>query len=871
MSNPQTPPASSPSATRVQSNASNAPPPRPAQDATSGSGGSVLPVEARSVHSLHADYSPRKSKPGTRNTAEANTNDVLLQSHVPTKNKWYDLTLGGYAYTQGGNAMDVVNAYMAPRGPEAQVAEEAAVEVILSKTESVLKKARMQADQPSKTSTSGRKRRQENKITPVLIETLETITKRIGALDAGDHQTGPDVLVGLPGRPDIKLGGNWALGEVLELKDVTNIINDKTKTVVDSIEARDALTQISKSARSLLMYSHRTHAWIIAVFRRRYARIFCYDRTGFVVSKQFDWIGEPTVLATFHYRLFHPPGHPGRIDGDDFTIERLADCDPDSRRRKRLFAALQDHAHYKEMFPTLKEATESTLAIRASRRDENGVEREVTCLTFGDHLWQSDGLFSRATTVYRVVVEEDLVQRVAGEEVQVYALKDAWRESCRQPEADFYDTIARYCRDNDIDMDAMNIAQCHGSVDVGTLSGGQKGVHTTRFLRPQSNQNRDDHLRVHVRTLLTPVGIQLRKFTSIQTFIGALGNAMDHHYIAFKAGVLHRDVSEGNVLLVEAPPKGELPKGFLMDWDYAEFTEAGAQSFNAWIAQHAIDREPVKTDTDAVDKKLKDVTGTRPFMSIQILEAAAKTRVANLLPQEAKIRHGPHHDLESCYWLLVWMVLRYTEHADPDEERAAGLLFDVPRPARSKRGYFAEASPVDPTTSPLLFKLMEDLKTRVQEQNNGGRLLQHDEVVALFDTAFKATTWDENDNSAAKKFVPPAPHSSYDLGPVAGELEEHAGQASKSNRDVEMPDQEDGERNDDEDEDEELPEPKKSTAGSGKRQRQEADEPEPNAGSGSKKRRTTAPRAANTSDGSTRTSQRSSRPRDGKGRFTASK
>ncbi|KAF7296456.1 hypothetical protein HMN09_01052000 [Mycena chlorophos] len=877
MSNPQTPPASasasSPSATRVQSDAPAAP--HPARHAT------PLPAVAPAHHTVKTlDGTPRKEKIGSVHTSQANTADVLLQSHGPTKDKWYSSTVGGYAYRQGGEAMDLLDRYMAPRGPAELSAEDATVAAILANEDlqPLLEKATRAANHKKKSKTTGRRLRQEPKIAPALIEVLETMVesfddahrplvedgqaKRIGPLDKGDHYTGPDILIGLPGHFEAALGRNWALSKVIELKDVTEIF-DENGAVVDSNEAREAMTQLSKSARSLLMFSHRTHTWVTAVFQRRYARIFCFDRTGFVVSSKFDWIKEPKVFATLYYRLFHPPGHTGRIDGDDFTIERLSDSETDQHRKARLFAAIQDHEYYKDKYSTLEEISDSLLAIRASRRDDQGTEREVTCLAFGDLLSQSDGLFSRATTVFRVIIEEDLEERQPGSQVGVYALKDAWRESCRQPEADFYDTIARYCRESGIDM--QNMAQCHGSVDVGTLSGENNGVHTTRFLRLQETQKREEHLRVHVRTLLTPVGIPLNEFPSIQTLIGGLYNAMTHHQIAFNAGVLHRDVSEGNVMLVEATPKDELPKGFLMDWDYAEFTVAGAKAFNDWIAENAADREPVTTDSDKVDKKLKDITGTRPYMAIEILEASIGTVVRNLRPEDAKVRHGAHHDLESFYWLLVWMVLRHTEHTGGD--RAAAKLFDAEDVPTMKRGYTQKASPANPTASPLL------MRTTARRD-----LLQHDSVLELFKEAFEATTWGDNDNAPAKPFTPPPNQTKYDRGPstkAGNDADTQAPDASDDgDSDVEMSGQDEDEES--ESANEQLQKAKKKSTpaagGSGKRQRQEVEDPELNAGSGSKKRRTAAPRAAgNTSGGSAQTSDRSLRPRDEKGRVKGKK
>jgi len=37
--------------------------------------------------------------------------------------------------------------------------------------------------------------------------------------------------------------------------------------------------------------------------------------------------------------------------------------------------------------------------------------------------------------------------------------------------------------------------------------------------------------------------------------------------------------------------------------------------------------------------------------------------------------HGVHHDLESFFWLLIWVVLRHTHHTHPKGNLACGSLF----------------------------------------------------------------------------------------------------------------------------------------------------------------------------------------------------
>jgi serine/threonine protein kinase len=61
------------------------------------------------------------------------------------------------------------------------------------------------------------------------------------------------------------------------------------------------------------------------------------------------------------------------------------------------------------------------------------------------------------------------------------------------------------------------------------------------------------------------------------------------------AGVLHRDISAGNVLISEDGP------GFLLDFDYSEFTEDGLVRFNSLHPDFLLEE---------IDKNMKDITAS---------------------------------------------------------------------------------------------------------------------------------------------------------------------------------------------------------------------------------------------------------------------
>ncbi|KAJ6466297.1 hypothetical protein C8R45DRAFT_754839, partial [Mycena sanguinolenta] len=533
------------------------------------------------------------------------------------------------------------------------------------------------------------------------------------------HYTMPDIAISRPGLKTKATSWSEA-GSVIELKHKTDIFN-KQDEINNSEESSKALTQIAKSARSLLISSRSCHVYVVACFQRGWARILRFDRAGFRATPDFNWLEEPNIFPTFLHRLYNPPNG-CRMDGDDDTISI-----PSSREKTDMFQSLLQHDFYHkaEQFSE-KDATENSVWIKAVRfvddADGKRLAKPVDCFTIGDDLSLADGLFGRATRVYRVILKQDMYK----DKPTVYALKDSWRQSCRRPEVDFYDAIAKHSERQGINMDEEGMARCHGSIDLSaelvSLSGGGKsrpGLHVTC--------SGDIYERHHTRTLLTPVGKPLKSFDCTKSLAHALHNAIRHHQIASAAGVLHRDVSEGNVLFREVPVgSNNKLKGFLLDWDYAEFIKDGLKDFETEFPDRAMTSEYTLPD-----KSLRDFTGTFPFVAIEM----------NGISDES---HGEHHDLESFYWLIIWMILRHTNHQHHHGDLACTKLFDST--VTAKRGWL-QINELGSLNSPLL-QLAEKLRHLLLKQNPPQGpwnilpvKLTHENVLADFDQQLRSNAW----------------------------------------------------------------------------------------------------------------------------------
>ncbi|KAF6761367.1 hypothetical protein DFP72DRAFT_880935 [Ephemerocybe angulata] len=147
-------------------------------------------------------------------------------------------------------------------------------------------------------------------------------------------------------------------------------------------------------------------------------------------------------------------------------------------------------------------------------------------------------------------------------------------------------------------------------------------------------RTKDNHPDRVLRGLLvaSPCYKKLWQAGSIENFKKVWLDCLRFHYLSFrKAEVLHCDISEHNLTLLEHPD-GTVT-GILTDWDTANLV-----------------------DTEAKDGCVRGVSaghpsryhrpGTPPFMALDLIHG--RDRVPH-----------PRHDLESFFYILIWAVFRY--------------------------------------------------------------------------------------------------------------------------------------------------------------------------------------------------------------------
>lgn len=132
--------------------------------------------------------------------------------------------------------------------------------------------------------------------------------------------------------------------------------------------------------------------------------------------------------------------------------------------------------------------------------------------------------------------------------------------------------------------------------------------------------------------------------------------------------------------------------------------------------------------------------GTYYFMAYEILDVPG-------------IIHNTHHDLESFYWVLLWVVVRHTAHDHMLGDDLCSLIFTFGNDnssAAAKMKWLESGSLNIPKNKPLTY-LMDELACIVLDHLPTRRkratrvLLDYEGVLKIFDEAIKMPGWPNRD------------------------------------------------------------------------------------------------------------------------------
>ncbi|KAF7432644.1 hypothetical protein PC9H_004586 [Pleurotus ostreatus] len=281
-------------------------------------------------------------------------------------------------------------------------------------------------------------------------------------------------------------------------------------------------------------------------------------------------------------------------------------------------------------------------------------------LTVGPPIWVSLSLIGRGTNIWPVIpVTWNSGKCTIVDGAPLAILKNAWRNSERTGEGFIYGSlaapppgVARFLQGGDVLFDAKN--------------GMPISVHNLRSHYPygawlhrvETNPEADappgtgTGTAVLHRFILQTFGRPMWHFVSYLELLKAFRAAIVGHQQLVAQGILHRDISAGNIMISASnnPSAGE--EGFLMDLEFARIDQVVHVTKIPGGPQHT---------TWSVPRRGIQMTGTVQFMAREILHSIVKNKT---------VEHSESHDLESFAWVFAYVVLRRLLRDSGDETKS---------------------------------------------------------------------------------------------------------------------------------------------------------------------------------------------------------
>ncbi|KAA1467234.1 hypothetical protein DENSPDRAFT_832229 [Dentipellis sp. KUC8613] len=343
-----------------------------------------------------------------------------------------------------------------------------------------------------------------------------------------------------------------------------------------SIEATRARGQLISYAAAHMSTQFRCFCFSVCIINECDARLLRWDRSGVVVTERFNFTGEDSPLADFLWRFNHLNGVQR---GYDLTVTPASD--EETRLAQDDFDMKDGNIHKVQV-----------------HNDADG----------GDQYF-----LIAAPAEYRVVVTGRASFGYVALDLQRKKkvwLKDSWRINVDGMEKEYQ--IYVKLRDRGV----RNIATLVCGGDVGV----QKTLTQNYADKPWRYGKVELLPHRHYRLVLDTVGRSLKSFRSTKEMVDAVFDALIAHWDAYnRAEILHRDVSGGNILIVD---EGEKTKGILIDWDLSKGKKAQPTARRKWR------------------------TGTWQFISAALLDDTSKL-------------HEYCDDLESFAHVITYFILRY--------------------------------------------------------------------------------------------------------------------------------------------------------------------------------------------------------------------
>ncbi|KAH9848325.1 hypothetical protein C2E23DRAFT_438684 [Lenzites betulinus] len=428
------------------------------------------------------------------------------------------------------------------------------------------------------------------------------------AVDCGMYPSthAPDVEYGKDGKK-LSPAVDWSSIAVpievksTKTKDPFDDSNPDAKT--STAEGKEALGQILAYVQSTLDHQHLNFLFMVLIIEED-ARLLRVDRSGLFVTKKFNYKTEGKFLMDFFWRF-------ARLSpeerGVDTTAERVSYDMPCAKiMRQKIRHAPKDYT--RDLFlQSLDPAW--PLWILALTDERTGERRRFFV---GKPHFRSEGVAGRGTRGY-VALDADNMDKPF-----VY-LKDSWRvvhEEIKKEGA----VLERLNKENVLYVPTL---MCHG--DLGQTTKSQSLWYQYRpGVSPDAPCPLKKH--EHYRLVVKEVGRPLTEFRDGYELVKAIACCLEAHARAYALGIIHRDISAGNILLYPSGDDDDLWEGMLNDWE---------------LSKDVNNTSPVARQPDRM--------GTWQFMSAHALNNPEKPIAIT-------------DELESFFHVLLYIAIRFLPH-----------------------------------------------------------------------------------------------------------------------------------------------------------------------------------------------------------------
>ncbi|KAI0648618.1 hypothetical protein C8Q79DRAFT_903294, partial [Trametes meyenii] len=219
---------------------------------------------------------------------------------------------------------------------------------------------------------------------------------------------------------------------------------------------------------------------------------------------------------------------------------------------------------------------------------------------------------------------------------------------------------------------------------------------------------------------------------------------LGHRFAMERGGILHRDVSNGNILIVDRPTGRKHPcTGILHDFDYSSMTLSPPDAEHPMEPPENVPLYPLELSSEIQNVvEFKERTGTYYFIALELMKSGLQVPV-----------HLTRHDLESFYWVLVWIVLRHTNHDHPSGMRACDKVFpygDDEDATIHKEAWINRWPAIKIHGNEPLSVLLDKFGQLVDDATKGPRHgpqipLTYDAILQVFDEVLTRNDWPVDD------------------------------------------------------------------------------------------------------------------------------